>query len=803
MSALYFVQTRGSAHISFCRYLHNMKFKERFRKLFTSRFLKRSLRVFTAFLVFSYLLFLFLDKLFPVSLERLSYSTVVVSSDGTVMSAYLSKDQKWRIKIRREDIPEGLKKEFIYKEDRYFYYHPGVNVFALCKAFFRDLRARHVVSGASTISMQVARMLHPEPRTFANKFKEIFRAMQLERHYTKEQILEMYFNLLPYGGNVEGLKAASLIYLNKKPVDLSPAEIATLMIVPNNPNKYRLGINNPTIVKERNKWLVRFGKAHLYKQQEIDQALTEPLVAKRGSVQRTAPHLCNRLARKLKDENYIQTNLDFNTQKRTQQIVSDFVQKLAMWNITNASAIIIRNKDHAVVAYVGSANFDDLKNSGQVDGGNALRSPGSALKPFLYAMAFDQGVVTPKSVLYDVPCNYSGYMPHDYDQIYRGKVTVEDALLNSLNVPAVKLLSEMDVNAYITLLEKGGCHSLVNQEKKLGLSLVLGGCGVKLHELTGLYVALANNGMYAPLRWTKDEPEGKPVQLFSDNASFMISHILTGMLRFDVPANIEGAEDFPKIAWKTGTSYGHRDGWCVGYNDKYTVGVWVGNFNDAEAPELSGSSCAVPLMTKIFGSLNVYNDFNWLKFPKGLGIRWVCNETGDLPGTYCVNQVSDYYIPGVSTTETCDHMQMVYVDKNEKFSYCETCLPAKGYKEKLYPNYAPDMIAYFNLYHIPYQKVPEHNPNCTRVVADNTLSIEFPVNGTEYMLMKNESHQLKLKCSAGNDVSFVYWYVNDKYIAKSKPDEDVFFSPDNGKLKISCTDDKGRTAHIHISVKEI
>ncbi len=781
-----------------------MKFsKEKLKKLFTRRFLKRSLLVLSCFLIFCVLLFLLLDRLFPVPLSRLEYSTVVVSSDGTVLSAYLSKDEKWRIKIRNEDIPDKLKKAFVYKEDKYFYYHPGVNVIALCKAFFRDIKARKVVSGASTITMQVARMLNPERRTFLNKFKEIFRAMQLERHFSKEEILQMYFNLLPYGGNVEGLKAASLIYLQKKPVDLSPAEIATLMIVPNNPNHFKLGLNNPIIIEERNKWLKRFAKAKLYKQSEIEQALTEPLVAKRGSVPRCAPHLCNRLVKKLKDETYIQTNIEFNTQKRTQQVVADFVQKLSIWNITNASAIIIRNKDHAVIAYVGSANFDDVKNQGQVDGANALRSPGSALKPFLYAMAFDQGLATPKTILYDVPCDYGGYQPHDYDLTFRGKVTVEDALLNSLNVPAVKMLSKMDVNAYIDLLENGGCHSLVNQEKKLGLSLVLGGCGLKLWELTGLYVSLANNGEFAPLRWTKEQPEGKLTQLFSENAAFMISHILTGMVRYDVPANIEGAEDFPKIAWKTGTSYGHRDGWCIGYNDKYTVGVWVGNFNDAESPELSGSSCAVPLMTKIFSTLDVYNDFNWLKFPKGLGVRWVCNESGKIPGAYCTNQVSDYYIPGVSSTQVCDHEQLVCVDAKEKYSYCKTCLPAKGYKEKLYTNYPPDMIAYFELYHIPYQKIPEHNPDCTRVVKDDALQIQYPVNGTEYLLMRNESHQLKLKCNASNDVNQVYWYVNDKYIAKSKPSDAVFFTPDNGNLKISCTDDKGRTAHVHISVKEI
>ncbi|MGP8217678.1 MAG: penicillin-binding protein 1C [Bacteroidia bacterium] len=755
------------------------------------------------FILASYLLFKLLDNLYPLNTDRLSYSTVVLSSDGSIMSAFLSKDDKWRIQIRKEDIPEGLKKAFIFKEDKYFFLHPGVNLFALARAFFQDIRAGKVVSGASTVTMQVARMLSPERRSFYNKFKEIFRALQLESHFSKEEILEMYFNLLPYGGNVEGIKAASLIYLHKLPIDLSPAEIATLMIVPNSPRHYRFDNNNGAIIAGRNKWLERFGKAKLFKDREIEQAISEPLYAKRIDIPRIAPQFCIELARKYKGTAYIQTNIDLNMQKKAQNVLTEYVQKLTLWNITNAAVLIVRNKDHAVMAYVSSANFDDMAHQGQVDGVDAIRSPGSALKPFLYALAFDQGLATPKTILYDVPSNFNGYQPQDYDRIFRGKVTVEDALLNSLNVPAVKMLSNMDIATYINVLENGGCHSLVSQQQKLGLSLVLGGCGIKLKELTGLYVTLANGGQYAPLRYTKDQPEIKPVQLLSKESSFMISHILTEMERTDVPANMDDAEHFPKIAWKTGTSYGHHDGWCVGYNDKYTVGVWVGNFNAAESPELSGASCAVPLMTQLFSTLNYYNDFNWLKFPPHVGVRWVCSETGKIPNTWCNNLVPDYYIPGVSSTETCEHMKMVYTDAKGTISYCRSCLPKAGYVEKLYPSYSPEMIAYFELYKIPYVKIPPHNPKCPRVYSDRSLAIQSPVNGMQYLLMKNESHNIMLKCNAGNDVSTIYWYVNDKYYGKTKPDESLFFSPDAGNVKVSCTDDKGRTAHVRISVKEI
>ncbi len=755
------------------------------------------------FIITGIFLFKVADWLYPLNLQRLTYSTVVLSSDGSIMSAFLSKDDKWRIQIRKEDIPLGLKKAFIYKEDKYFYYHPGINLIALARALFQDVRAGKVVSGASTITMQVARMLSPERRTFTNKFKEIFRALQLESKYSKQEILEMYFNLLPYGGNVEGIKAASLIYLQKLPINLSPAEIAALMIVPNSPRHYRFDKSNGAIVTARNKWLQRLNKAHIFKDKEIQQAISEPLFAKRIEIPRLAPQLCIELANKAKGESYVHTTIDLDMQKKAQNILTQNIQKLILWNITNAAVLIIRNKDHAVIAYVGSSNFNDVAHQGQVDGVDAIRSPGSALKPIMYALAFDQGLATPKSVLYDVPSNFSGYQPMDYDRTFRGKVTVEDALLNSLNVPAVKMLSNMDIATFINVLENGGCHSLVRQQQKLGLSLVLGGCGIKLKELTGLYVTLANGGQYAPLRYTQDQLEIKPVQLISQESSFMISHILTEMERTDVPANMDDAEHFPKIAWKTGTSYGHHDGWCVGYNDKYTIGVWVGNFNAAESQELSGASCAVPLMTQIFSTLNYYSDFNWLKFPQHLSVRWVCSETGKLPDTWCTNLVPDYYIPGVSSTETCDHMKMVYTDAKGTISYCRNCMPKAGYVEKIYPSYPPEMITYFDLYKIPYKKIPPHNPLCSRVYNDKTLTIQSPVNGTQYLLMKGESHNILLKCNAGNDVTTVYWYVNDKFYGKSKPDESVFFAPEDGNVKVSCTDDKGRTAHIRISVKQI
>ncbi|RYZ17063.1 MAG: penicillin-binding protein 1C, partial [Sphingobacteriales bacterium] len=349
-------------------------------------------------------------------------------------------------------------------------------------------RARRT-SGASTITMQVARALKPRDRTYVNKLIEVFRALQLEIRYSRPEILQMYLNLVPYGGNIEGVKSAAWIYFKKDPDHLSLAEITALSIIPNRPSSLVIGKHNDRIVQERNKWLQRFRDEGLYTEAEIADALDEPLTATRGKMPRYIPHLAQQL--KKSGEVSITTTISMNMQSRLEKIVADYSAAHRLQQIKNAAVMVIDNRTHKVVAYIGSADFRDTIDAGQVNGVMAVRQPGSTLKPLVYALAIDEGLMTPKTMLEDVAVNYAGYAPENYDRQFNGPVAMDYALEHSLNIPAVRTLKLLGKEALVDKLSICGFRQITRDQRKLGLSMVLGGCGATLEELTGLYSVFA------------------------------------------------------------------------------------------------------------------------------------------------------------------------------------------------------------------------------------------------------------------------------------------------------------------------
>ncbi|MCU0339217.1 MAG: penicillin-binding protein 1C [Spirosomaceae bacterium] len=739
------------------------------------------------------LLFMFLDLLFPFQVTP-PYSTLITASDGTVLHAFLNKEDKWRLYTELSEITPTLRQTLLHKEDKYFYYHFGVNPFALVRAAVRNATTGRRTSGASTITMQVVRLLQPRKRTYASKAIEILRAMQLEWHFSKDEILQLYLNLIPYGGNIEGIKSASMLYLGKPPKLLSLAEITALTIIPNRPSSLRLGRNNQQIVQERNKWLGRFQKEKLFDNQAIEDAIQEPLNAYRRDAPHDAPHFSIRLKNEHPDAPILKTSLNRTTQARAEQLVKNYVGRLRSMNIHNAAVLILNNQTGEVEAYVGSADFTSAYDGGQVDGVRAVRSPGSTLKPLLYGLAFDKGFLTPKSILNDVPTNFGGFEPENFDRHFNGAVTVEFALANSLNIPAVKVLKDLTPTVLIEALKKANFQTIKKQSKDLGLSMILGGCGVTLEELTYLYASLTPN--------PSPEREGlgggvERGEVLSHESKYLIANILTQISRPDLPNNFDNTYHLPRIAWKTGTSYGKKDAWSIGYNRRYTVGVWVGNFSGVGVPELSGANTATPLLFDIFNAIDYNSPTGWFKSPPNLTRRKVCAESGALPSEFCTHQILDYGIMGISHARRCEHLKWVFTDKAERFSYCTHCLPDSGYARKLYPNLPPELIAYKETNRIPYLKIPPHNPACTRVAEVGAPMIVSPNDGSDYFL---EGQQMQLACQAANDVSEVYWYLNDRLIQKSSPQSPIFVTPPLGKIKISCSDDKGRNTDISVRV---
>jgi penicillin-binding protein 1C len=775
------------------------------------------------------LLALALDRLFPLPLAP-QYSPLVLAQDGTVLHAYLNPTQKWRMKTELPEITPALQTAIIEKEDRYFRYHFGINPVAIVQAAGRNIFRRGRTTGASTITMQVARLLEPKERTFSNKLLEMLRAMQLEAHLSKAEILQLYLNLVPYGSNIEGVKSAALLYFQQPPNYLSLAQTVTLAIIPNRPGGLVLGRHNDRILQERNRWLRYFGTQKLFPKQDITDALLEPLDAQRHAAPTLAPHLARRLVLAQPGTALIHSSLRPNLQAKAEDLARNYVRRLGTLGISQASVLVVNNRTRAVEAYVGSVDFQDAAALGQVDGVQAVRSPGSTLKPLLYGLALDRGLLTPKTVLPDVPTNFQGFQPENFDKHCQGEVTMERALTYSLNIPAVRILSDVGVPNFTATLRQAGFRQVARDATRLGLSTILGGCGATLEELTGLYAALANGGRYAALNYElssgnkhvnsrSKQPKANTSQFINHNSKRIISaasaYLLTDILaqrtRPDLPVDAASSRHLPRIAWKTGTSYGRRDAWSIGYNRDYTIGVWVGNFSGQGSPALTGADVASPLLFDLFNAL-AYNSTNeWFTPPASLDFRLVCAETGLVPGEHCDNQLIDYYLPGASNSRRCQHQQEVLVSADGAYSYCRACAPAVGYRRELYPNVLPEVLAYREAQGQPARRLPPHNPACRLVrgtsadspEAGPLLAITSPAAHAEYMLDGADTQQLLLSCAAAGEVRQVYWYVNDQFLRAAKTTERVFFRPPLGEVKISCADDHGRNVDVRVLVRKL
>jgi penicillin-binding protein 1C len=760
----------------------------------------RPLKIIGLVLAGIFLTFLLANWVFPLP-DRIEYSTIITDDKGEVVHAFLTRDQQWRMKTELGEISPLLRKTIVEKEDKYFYYHPGVNLLAMARAFGRNLVHLRRTSGASTITMQVARALEPKKRTYWNKLVEVFRALQLEWKYSKSEILQLYLNVVPYGGNIQGVKAASILYFKKNPDHLSLAEITALSVIPNRPSSLVMGRNNDRIVEERNKWLRRWAQEKVFTGHEIEDALAEPLTATRGTVPGYMPQLSWKLSKR--GGPIVHTTIQLNTQLKVEKLVRDYSRTLALKNIHNAAVIVIDNRTHRVVSYVGSADFDDALNAGQVNGAAAVREPGSTLKPLLYGLCIDGGLLTPKRTITDVPINYDGYAPENYDKRFNGYVTMEYALEHSLNIPAVKSLKALGKDKLIQRLSQCDFRQIDRDRKKLGLSMILGGCGATLEEMTGMYSLFANEGVYVRPRYTYDDSSVAGSRILSPAAVFMINETLSKVNRPDFPLNWQSTLHLPKIAWKTGTSYGRRDAWSIGYNKHFTVGIWAGNFSGLGVPELSGANVATPLLFTVFNTIDYDDDAAWFAKPADCDVRMVCSETGLPPDDFCKNLVTDYFIPLVSTAKKCDNRQEVFLSADGKLSYCRSCLPPAGYRKKWFTVIPPEMKEYYDANHITYAAIPPHNPECEKIFKEGAPVVTSPANGSEYLINRKDPEPLLLRCRVTNDVAKVYWYINDKFYRSGEAGGKAFFMPDEGPVKISCTDDKGRNRNVWIRVKYV
>jgi len=739
-----------------------------------------------------------LDFTFPLPNLK-PYSKTIYSNNGTLLNAYLASDDKWRMRTHLDDVSPDLIKAIIEKEDKWFYWHLGVNPVAVVRAFTQNLFSGKRVSGASTITMQTARLLEPAERTYINKILEMLRAVQLEFHYSKDEILEIYLSHLPFGGNIEGVKSASYIYFNRPPDKLSLSQSTLLTVIPNNPNNLRLDIDPAHATQKRNEWIDRFIQDEVFDKLILSDAKEEPVVAARYQVPNLAPHFSNYTAKRFKNDE-IKSSLDLSIQTISETLLKKYVDRVKGKGVTNGAVLVIDNHNNSVRAYCGSVDFYDDKISGQVNGITSVRSPGSALKPALYAYAFDNGLLTSQMKLLDIPTDFGGYEPENYDLKFYGDVTAEFALANSLNVPAVRLMRQTGLNNMINLFERCGFESIAKSKSKLGLSLILGGCGVTLEELTKLFSTFSQKGNLYQLNYVDDAIKNSELKIFTEESAYMIGRILMKNERPDFPAEFLFTTKLPRVAWKTGTSYGKRDAWAVGFNPNYTIGVWMGNFDGKGSPHLSGAEMAVPLLFELFNSIDYGSDQKWFDFPQNLKVRKVCAETGLIPSMYCTNIIDDYFIENHSPQKQCDLYKELFVNEDETIEYCPECLP-KEYKKTAYPFYEPELTLWQNRNNVKVKRPPKHNPGCSARFTSEGPVIISPSSEFEYFIEKGNEEEILLQAASNPNVKTHYWFVNDKFYKKSSPEEKTFLHITEGNIKITCMDDRGRETSVVVKVR--
>ena len=697
-------------------------------------------------------------KIFPFpydSIETIHYSKSIYDKDGNMLRSFTNEKDSWLMPVELDEINPDFIKATLAIEDKRFFKHPGIDISAVARAIKLNITNKRVISGASTVSMQVIRMLRKRDRTIFNKVIEAVHAIHLESLFTKEETLKLYFEIAPYAGNIHGVKAASLKYFQKDPKDLSLSECALLAGLPQSPTYLRPDRYSKRAETRRNKVLSSMLKNGYIDGSQYENEVHDSVIADNYPFPFEAAHFARFVKNKFNKSKLV-TTLDSNIQHFAQLSLEEKIDELKPYGVTNGAIVVIENKTGAVRALVGSVDFFSEENSGQINGALSRRCPGSTLKPFTYALGIEKGFYTPRMMLSDVPVQYSGYTPLDYDKKYRGLVTVEEALVDSLNIPAVEVLNKVGYRNLYFFLESLGISTLDKAPEHYGLSLTLGSCEVRLLELVNAYAALARLGIYMPVKYLEDSNPKTLERVLSEASSYLIADILSDTERLKAIGIYRNDNIHPKVAWKTGTSYDHKDAWTISYNPEYTVGVWLGNFSGKSSNVLVGVETAAPVAIRIFDWLYANKTAPWYEMPNTIGERYVCALSGEPASENCEHQVKDLYI--------------------KRFSAMRKC--------RLHNNIDVEAKA--------------------RVVLDkNKPMIVSPSNRCEYFItgIPIDEQKLALTASGATGADNLYWFIDNKFYDKSFAGEKLFWGMAQGMHTITCSDNFGRSSSVTIVVR--
>ncbi len=752
----------------------------------------------------------------PELLPWQTWSSAYYDQQGKLLRLTVAADDRYRLWSPIEDISPEIQQATLLYEDQYFYQHVGINVVALWRAFVATYISGERRIGASTITMQVARHAFVlNSKTLWGKTQQILAALWIERHYSKAMILQAYLNTVSYGGNIEGITAASLIYFHKTPAQLNLAEAMALAVIPQNPVKRNPNSQSgyESLMRAREILITRWRNNQTDEGTFSQEWLSLPLkMHSSAELPFEAPHFVQYVSqRRLLQHGRVNTSLLLSQQKRLEGWIKKWVSSRQHLGIQNAGALLVNNHSQAIEAWVGSADFFDDKILGQVDIVTALRSPGSTLKPFVYGLAMDQGLIHPLSMLKDIPKRFAGYTPENYDRKFTGPINATDALITSRNVPAVKLAAQLSHPDFYQWL--GSANINIDKHRgHYGLSLVLGGLEVSMLDLARLYVMLNNEGALTELIF-KDVALNKKQSPEKSLLSPESAWLTLSMLRQNPPpGQIKNPGLIAKknnIAWKTGTSFAFRDAWAVGSNKDYTLVVWVGNFDGSGNSNFVGRSAAGPLFFNIMRDIESHNISNegYSFDSTGLNLTRVkiCKATGALPGKYCPQLTDGWFIPGVSPIKTANVYRPIPLNKQTGQRECYH-VPGKT-RLQVFEFWPSDIVSLYEMAGIQRRVPPSIPPECKHTGSASYLGgapiITSPIPAVEYQVRLSHEQQknIVLQASLDADAKLAYWFINNDFIGQSKASEPLFWPGEAGDHLVTVVDDRGLSDSVNIAVR--
>jgi len=747
-------------------------------------------------------LFMPLRPPFPASWSRVVYDT-----HGRLMRVTAAPDGQIRFPPDTVPLPAKYVAAVTACEDRRFFRHPGVDPFALCKSVIVNLSAGRRLRGGSTITMQTIRLSHPKTRNYLNKTFEILDAVRLSIHVNKNALLRMYAAHVPMGGNTVGVQAASWRYFGKPLSEITWAEAALFAVLPNTPTMINLEKQRSVLLRKRNRAL-----GVLWRTGKIDSctcvvSCREPLPGAAGRLPFSAPHFTRRVlaAASMPVE---KTTLDLDIQEHVEEIVQMFGKQYSAQGISNLAALVVSTQTGAVRAYAGSQDFFDTVSRGQVDGVSANRSTGSLLKPFLAAKVLDRGPFVLESMLQDVPTFYGSFYPQNASMEFSGLVSLQKSLVQSLNVPMVRLLYWYGVTDFHADLRAAGITGLFRSADGYGLSLILGGAEASLWDLTRMFATLGNLGLMVPLSTIGDSTDSARAseaapRFCSEGAAWLVLSTLSQL-------NRPGSEYYWKfftnqipVAWKTGTSYGQKDAWAIGTNRQWTIGVWVGNFSGQGNPSLGGAQSAGPVLFALFNTLTDKSQNLWFTKPEyDLRTVTVCRASGLSPSAACFDTVHAEQPLCAYQTAVCTYHRRFLVSRGKGYQVCSRCWNNVDTVWNIITIYPPSVRSILARHGFAVDSLPPHHPRCPVAHPQAEIEIIYPVNNVSIIVPRNlQGHYEKIvfKAEYQRPSGHLFWYLDGSFLAETIGQHSIAVDLPSGKHRLAVQDGDGATEFIRFS----